>query len=420
MSTQTAPRLVVQTNGMGVDSAAWLTAVLRGDIAIDFDLADLVVVTAMTGDESERTRWAMETFLLPLMRQHNIRYVQLARAGWSETDGVAVLSDSRTTERMVMRGKVSLSMEAERAGTIPQQSNRVCSYRFKGWVLDTWLSAELGETPRRHMVGFAAEETGRARRDDGYSRLVPGKVPWYPLIELGWDREQCLSYLFDVYGIEWPRSCCGFCPFQAGPDMPRMAERWRAEPSQARTAVRLEATAMALNPRMRLFGDRSAADLARSFGMSGTVDEALGDLDDMPARIYEVCRIYRRRGDRRGPGGAGWVLGPDPADKGTDVWRALRNLGEDRMWGAGMPRTRRAALDMLRRIQTLVGGELEMTDVGGRLWFQRAAAPYPCTEHYIAVTIAGIADKERTAFTDLWDFTSSVDVPRQTDLFSFA
>lgn len=32
-STPTAaPPLVVQTNGMGVDSVAWLTAVLRGDL----------------------------------------------------------------------------------------------------------------------------------------------------------------------------------------------------------------------------------------------------------------------------------------------------------------------------------------------------------------------------------------------------
>lgn len=51
--------LVAQTHGMSVDSTAWLTAVLRGDMPAGFDLADLTVVTAMTGDESHRPggRW---------------------------------------------------------------------------------------------------------------------------------------------------------------------------------------------------------------------------------------------------------------------------------------------------------------------------------------------------------------------------
>lgn len=47
---------------MGIDSVAWLTAVLKGDAPapIDFDPAeDLIVVTAMTGREYEETRQAM-------------------------------------------------------------------------------------------------------------------------------------------------------------------------------------------------------------------------------------------------------------------------------------------------------------------------------------------------------------------------
>lgn len=192
---------VMQTHGMGVDSAAWLTAVLRGDMPAGFDLADLIVVTAMTGDESRRTRWAMETFMLPLMRRHKVRYVQVARAGRSESEGIVVLADTRAPTRMHMRGPERLSEEMFRAGTIPQVSSRHCSYRFKGWVLDRWAAGEYGDAPRRHVVGFAAEERRRIERDRTYTSQA--RTPWYPLADdWGWDRNRCLDYLHSVYGIE--------------------------------------------------------------------------------------------------------------------------------------------------------------------------------------------------------------------------
>jgi hypothetical protein len=203
---------------------------------------------------------------------------------------------------MVMRGPVALSEEMFRAGTIPQQSNRKCSQKWKGWVLDRWADLEYDGAAHRHVVGFAAEETGRRDRDEGYAQAAPGKQSWYPLIEHGWDRQRCLDALSNWFGIEWPRSCCGFCPFQAGPDVARMRHRWNAEPEQARTAVAMERNARALNPRMTLFGRRSAVDVARTFGLGAAVEQAAADLDARPAALYDVRRIYRRRGDRRTPG----------------------------------------------------------------------------------------------------------------------
>src|SRR5437764_9649489 len=94
-------------------------------------------------------------------------------------------------------------------------------------------------------------------------------------IEAGWDRQRCLDFLREVYGIEWPRSCCGFCPFSAGPDLPRLRQRWRREPDQARLAVAMERNARAFNPRMVLFGDRSAEELARAFGLDAAVEQAV-------------------------------------------------------------------------------------------------------------------------------------------------
>lgn len=430
------PQITV-SNGMGVDSAALLTrwllepdsravwdlapAVLdkKGNVvepaaqgcARPFELEDLTVVTAMTGNESERTQWAMETYLLPLMRAHGVRYVQVARVSESESDGIEVLSDSRATERMVMRGRITLEDEMLTAGTIPQVSNRICSYRFKGWVLDTWAEQEYAGAPRFHVVGYAAEETGRRDRDQVYAVASAGKTPLYPLItDWGWDRERCLAYLRDIYGFEWPRSCCGFCPFQAGPDIARLGQRWTAEPDQARTAVAMEANALALNPRMRLFGDRSAADVARSFGLGDVVEAAADELAAKPAALYEVRRVYRRDGDRRGRNGRGWVLGPDPeakATKGSAVWRSLRTVA------AG---DRAAMVAQLLNEHAERGGELEMAGGVARLWLDRAGAPYPALEHYLVVGVAGVPDKERDAFEELWTYVDALGLPRQGDL----
>ncbi len=406
--------LVTQTHGMGVDSAAWLAGVLTGALPFPHDRSDLTVVTAMVGDESDATRDAMNDHMLPLMEHHGIRYVQVARRSMRDADGIVVLSDTRPSDPtrapdpyvMVMRGDVTLSEELFAAGTIPQLSSRTCSHKWKGWVLDQWALQEYGGAERLHVVGFAAEETGRRDRDLGYSLNAEGKTPWYPLIDAGWDRDQCLRFLAGVFGIEWPRSCCSFCPFQAGPDRARMFRRWADEPEQVRKTVALERNARSLNPRMLLFGKVSAEQLAREAGLGAVVDQAAAVLDSMPAELYEVRRIYRRRGDKRGDNGRGWVLGPNPNDKGSDVWRSLRSLETG---------PRHDMLDLLKAQQETRGGTLELGAGGPRLVFERASAPYPSVEHYLAVGVSG-AVKERPAFDELWRWVTALNQGQPTNV----
>jgi hypothetical protein len=401
-----------------VDSVAWLTAVLKGHapVPVDFDPAeDLIAVTAMTGREYEATRQAMQEFHLPLLADHGVRYVQIARAGWSQGDGVDVLSDTGRGDpyQMVMRGAVGLDEWMFRAGTIPQTSKRDCSYWAKGWPLDTWLAAELGDTPRRHVVGFALEEElTRANKDEGYSRQVPGKTPWYPLIEWRGDRATCLAYLRDQYGIEWPRSCCQFCCYQFG-DRPALVRRWQREPDAARLSVAMEGNALALNVNAKLFKDYTADAVAREAGLGHVADAAAADLAARPFALYDVRRIYRRLGDKRSSNGKGWVLGPDPytrATKGTAVWRSTRTLATG---------TRDEMILALKAEAKLRGGRLDITDRYARLVLAEAAAPWPATQHGLAVAVAG-ADKQQDAFDSLWRFVQAYQAtaPRQLDLLT--
>jgi len=150
------PAPVVLSLGMGIDSMAILVRWLLEPESRWFDLRDLVVLTAMTGDEYPATEHLMTTFALPLMAEHRVRYVQVARAGQSDRDGYVVLSDSATDRRpwsrMHMVGPWRLSDEMRANGVIPQtaRNQRRCSQRAKKLPLQGWIRDHLRGQPYTH------------------------------------------------------------------------------------------------------------------------------------------------------------------------------------------------------------------------------------------------------------------------------
>jgi hypothetical protein len=121
--------------GMGVESSALLLRWLERPESRDFDLErDLIVITAQTGGEHLDTKRLCEQHLLPRMRAHRVRYVQVARAGHLEADGIIVLSDTREPFTVHIQGVYTLAEELRSAGTVPQFSgDRICSLK-KYWV----------------------------------------------------------------------------------------------------------------------------------------------------------------------------------------------------------------------------------------------------------------------------------------------
>ena len=75
--------------------SALLVRWLRAPSTRPCSLDDLLVVSAQTGDEYEDTQELVETHILPLLREYNVRYVQVARKGPVEADGIVVLDDTR-------------------------------------------------------------------------------------------------------------------------------------------------------------------------------------------------------------------------------------------------------------------------------------------------------------------------------------
>lgn len=363
---------VVLSYGMGVDSTAILLRWLDDPASRDFYLEQLVVVTAMTGDEFSDTGRLVTQHILPRLTSAGVRFVQIARAGPRDADGITVLDDTRAPAVLHLGGAYKLSDELRAGGTVAQVAagRRTCSIKFKGTVLDRWIEANVSGT-FRHVMGFNADELTRATRDTSYSTELRSSE--YPLIEWGWGRDECETYIAGLVAEPWSKSCCTHCPFAGSASgLPSHLERWREHPDEAIEALLLEHVSLALNPNVALFGKRRAID---------EVDEHLrtvflAHVSRLEHTIYEVRRILLPRK-------------ADPTKKAPG-WRSIRSTGGgDRDILAG---------------QLIVdhGGPVDSSDHVTRIWHRRRGVLLPTVEHMHVVAPIGAIDKARVGFEALW------------------
>jgi hypothetical protein len=277
--------------GMGVDSTAILLRWLLEPSTRDFDLSDLLILTAQTGDEFEDTKELVEAHILPLLQQHGVRFVQVARNGPSIRDGYIVLSDSRSPQTLHIEGEYRLSDNLIPAGTVPRLGRpHLCAIRFKGEVLDAWIGDNIKD-PFGPYIGYSAEETKRAEKSSDYG--CRGENYRYPLIEWGWTRQDCLDYLKANLGVDWEKSCCQFCPFQS---KEAAIARYHAQPKAGAFALWIGGLALALNPRMHLFGSGTVYDLCVEGGCKESLELYRQRLDAESYALYRVRRIYTANG----------------------------------------------------------------------------------------------------------------------------
>ena len=290
---------VILSYGMGRDSTVILHRWLTDPSSRDFDLSHLVVITAMTGDEwAEDTGRLVQAHMLPLMAANGVRFVQVARKGHLRDDGVCVLDDSRSPERLHLAGVYPLSAEMIAAGTLPESSEnkRKCSIKTKGLPIDTVAAQLLGGSmkgakmvgcrPDRHVIGFNSDEMKRVERDSCYGSA--GRSAEFPLVSWGWGHEKVREYADQITGEPWPKSCCTFCPFTRGRD--EVLARFRNWPHHGAFVLMMEAVALAFNPRMPLYANKSALKVVEKAGLSEVLGIFRRRLDDTEHAIYRVRR----------------------------------------------------------------------------------------------------------------------------------
>ncbi|MCC9186698.1 hypothetical protein [Mycolicibacterium mageritense] len=311
---------VVFSYGMGADSTAILLRWLHDPSSRDFDLDELVLITSMVGDEFAQTRIDVTEAVLPRLREFGVRFIQVGRSQRTVTragDGLAVFDDSRHPEHLYFAGDYTLSTELLTAGTVPQLGgSRRCSLRSKAACLEPVIAKITAGQPYRHVIGYQADELGRARKDSLYNTEL--RTGWYPLIEWGYTRQDCLDLIEQLTGRRWMRSACGFCPFALATSRGRAETfaRYRAEPDRAIQALTMEHVSLALNERQGLIGDRRLIDEIRAAGLHDITAQFEDYILTVPHAVYDVRRVIRPRpADPTKPGTA--VRSVTQLDTGT-------------------------------------------------------------------------------------------------------
>jgi hypothetical protein len=403
--------------GMGVESTAILIRWLEDASVRPCQLDELIVITAHTGDEYADTYRDVETYVLPLLRMHRIRYVQVARGGSSQTDGIVVLSDSRETETLFWDGAYKLSDELRKAGTVPQfGGEHICSLKFKAWVIEQWFAENLAQ-PTRHAFGYNATETKRVAKSEGanarrvafgfnaeeHKRIdkamrydSPSRQSFYPLVEWGWTRDACIDYLFRTLGVLWQKSACVQCPFNALKD--DALRRHQEHPEQVADAMLLEYVSLALNPRGTLYRNQSLIEITLASGNLQAVASYECKLETTPWTVYRVRRIYHAA-----KAADGTLI---ESKKGTAI-RAVERLTEE---------TDRIA--SLAHLQTLIEPNDERVVLREihYVYRQRCATSYPTREEFLVAAPAVVESKARYGlewFEEQWN-------RRQQELFPLA
>jgi hypothetical protein len=384
---------VVMSNGLGWDSAAYLARVLLEPETRDYDLQDLVVLTAQTGDEWPITKHLAETYMYPLLAEHQVRTVQVARAGRYERDGYVVLDDTRTpTICHTEGGPYRLSDEMLAMGTVPQYGGRrKCSLKFKGFALDQWIAAYTQGQPYRHIIGFEANETRRIAKDLKVTKkTLPGRIPEYPLHAWNWDRETCGQYLLMQFGAVWAKSACTYCPFALSAEEERRLtiQRYIAEPEIAMLPMRMEFTSIGLNPKQSLIkGKHLINEIAATPGSKPLMAEFTSHLDQGEWSIYQVRRAHTaKKGDRM--------------KRGT-TYRSLVTLDVGR---------RASMLRELERRAARLGVSVQQAGRHHRVVLEERGSYYPQREAALVLAPTGAIDKDNDGFAKAWATTPAGDL----------
>lgn len=174
--------------GAGVDSLALLVEYIFNPDSRDFPLENLIVVHAVVGGESKETQRIMEEAIFPLCRRYNIWFIQVYRNGQYEEDGITVLSSTRQPTKFYLRGEFSLFAGSIVSGTVPQRggSGRLCTLKFKSWVIDLIVKYLLGDSPRERFLAYNGNEGKRARLEckDAVSPVLP------PVYEIAFNNDE--------------------------------------------------------------------------------------------------------------------------------------------------------------------------------------------------------------------------------------
>jgi hypothetical protein len=165
---------------------------------------------------------------------------------WCAQNGLPRVTTVRAESPRPERGFEGLEGMCLRLENLPSKAfgYKSCSQRYKiepqQKYLNHWEPAQVAWQDGRkvlQVIGYDAGEPQRAkdRTDERYDF-------WYPLIEWGWGREECVESIKRA-GLPLPgKSACFFCPSMRKPEVIELSEK---HPELFARAVEMERRALA-------------------------------------------------------------------------------------------------------------------------------------------------------------------------------
>ena len=136
------------------------------------------------------------------------------------------------------------------------------------------IMAEHGAKHVRSLIGISTDERQR-ERESGVKFITNV----HPLLEMGWSRHQCETWLMQEFGIKAAKSACHYCPYRSNTGWKRMRDD---DPEEWERACAFdEAIREAQGKKMRGAGIVGQLFVHRSFTplRTATLEENPGQLD---------------------------------------------------------------------------------------------------------------------------------------------
>lgn len=154
---------------------------------------------------------------------HTYEHLTLMQGRVAEWWGLTI-----TVVRKLYKGEFEgLEGQCVRRSELPglAYGRKSCSIKYKGEpqdrALKAWAKERAVDLPVTKAIGFDAGETRRHRPTSAAPDLW---APWYPLLDWGWRREDCVDAI-TRHGISLPgKSACYFCPASKKGEVQRLRE----------------------------------------------------------------------------------------------------------------------------------------------------------------------------------------------------
>jgi hypothetical protein len=204
--------------GGGVDSTAMVIGLVQRNEPID------LVLFADTGGERPETYAHIESFSAWLKERGYPGIVTV----WKVKDGE----------------RYTLEQDCIEHSSLPSIAYgfKRCSDHFKirpqNTYLREWGPAKQAWADGKKVVKYIGYDAGEERRKENADRKVDTKYDYkYPLIDWGWEREECLDVI-DAAGVSKPpKSACFFCPSSRPKEIIDLSER---HPELLERALKME------------------------------------------------------------------------------------------------------------------------------------------------------------------------------------